>query len=152
HPRNDAVPQDPAIPPHEWETLLDEGIGDMERLVARFEKDGAGFLDDVPKKLLPDLYYLGDFHGIAVYGFFVSDRFVTVNAPGGEGLRKFVQSRLGQLDPRLPHPSAILLTSADFADFAGLADLLVDHPCPVVAPSKAREAIERSCPAGTTIV
>src|SRR5262249_62223444 len=73
-------------------------------------------------------------------------------ALGGERLNKFVPPRLGQLDPRLPHPSAILLPSADFADFAGLADLLVDHPCPVVAPSKAREAIERSCPAGTPIV
>ncbi len=39
----------------------------METLVARFQADGANFLDDNPKRLLPDLYYLGDFKGAAVY-------------------------------------------------------------------------------------
>ena len=55
----------------------------METLVARYEADGADFLDGVPKQLLPDLYYLGDFRGVAVYGFFASSKFFVVDAPGG---------------------------------------------------------------------
>ena len=59
----------------------------METLLARFEADGADFLDGNPKKLLPDLYYLGDFNGSATYGFFAASKFFLVDAPGGPGLK-----------------------------------------------------------------
>ena len=60
---------------------------------------------------LPDLYYLGDFSGAAVYGFFASSRFFLVDAPGGPGLRDFVRSRLVELGLKPADPTAVLLTS-----------------------------------------
>ena len=50
------------------------------------EADGANFLDGNPKRLLPDLDYLGDFGGSAVYGFSAGSRYFLVDAPGGAGL------------------------------------------------------------------
>src|SRR5262249_48721992 len=144
--------QNPAITPQQWEELLGTGIHDLERLVARYQRNGASFLDNVPKKLLPDLYYLGDFQGVAVYGFCVSDRFVLVNGPGDEGLAEFVKSRLGQLDRNPAALSAILLTSTNSGASTGLGALLAARPCPVISPPAVREAVQRSCPAGTRFV
>src|SRR5262249_40008264 len=85
HPRNDLPPRSPVLSQQRWGELLDTGIRQMERLQARIARDGANFLDDVPKKLLPDLYYLGDLKGVALYGFFSSSKLFIVNAPGGTG-------------------------------------------------------------------
>ena len=63
HPGADPTPQSPSLSQQRWKALLDDGIREMETLVARYEADGADFLDGVPKPLLPDLYYLGDFGG-----------------------------------------------------------------------------------------
>ena len=62
------------------------GTREMETLVARYRADGPDFLDGVPKALLPDLYYLGDFGGTAVYGFFAASQFFLVDPAGGTGL------------------------------------------------------------------
>src|SRR5262249_11486497 len=70
HPAADVVPQSPRLSQERWEALLDRGIRHMETLLARYKADGALFLDGNPKQLLPDLYYLGNFHGAAAYGFF----------------------------------------------------------------------------------
>ena len=67
----------------------------MTILQARHEADGADFLDGTPKRLLPDLYYLGDFQGNAVYAFFASSKWFLVNAPGGPGLVRFVRTVSG---------------------------------------------------------
>ena len=57
----------------------------------------ADFLDGDPKALLPDLYYLGDFGGTAVYGFFAASKFFLAGAGGQPGLVAFVKARLRQL-------------------------------------------------------
>ena len=80
HPRAERIPQSPRLSQKRWESLLDGGIRDMETLLARYEADGADFLDGQPRTLLPDLEYLGDFGGSAVYGLFAESRFFLVNA------------------------------------------------------------------------
>jgi hypothetical protein len=77
--------------------LLDPGPRDMETLLSRYKADGALFLDGIPKQLLPDMYYLGDFNGTCIYGFLASSKFFLVDAPGGPGLLEFVSNRLRQL-------------------------------------------------------
>ena len=49
HPRSDPSPQDPRVGRERWEALLDGGIADMATLVARYEADGADFLDGIPE-------------------------------------------------------------------------------------------------------
>jgi glyoxylase-like metal-dependent hydrolase (beta-lactamase superfamily II) len=66
HPRDNSTPQSPQLTPQRWEAMLDRGIHEMDQLVARYTADGADFLDGHPKRLLPDLYYLGDFQGSAM--------------------------------------------------------------------------------------
>ena len=80
HPRADVTPQSPCLSPERWQSLLGQGINDLEKLLARYESDGADFLDGAPKRLLADLYYLGQFHDSAVYGFFASNRLYLVDA------------------------------------------------------------------------
>jgi glyoxylase-like metal-dependent hydrolase (beta-lactamase superfamily II) len=152
HPRNDPTPMSPHLTQRRWEELLDAGIRELERLQARYAKDGANFLDGVPKKLLPDLYYLGEFKEVAAYGFFASSRFFLVNAPGGPGLSDFVSARLRQLGAGPATPVAVLLTSGDGGETAGLADLVEKWQPQVVAPTAAREEVKMACPAGTAIL
>jgi glyoxylase-like metal-dependent hydrolase (beta-lactamase superfamily II) len=152
HPRDDRTPQSPVMTQDRWAALLDRGIREMEQLLQRYERDGALFLDDRPKKLLRGCYYLGDCKGVAVYGFFAASRFFLVNAPGGPGLRAFVVGRLAQLGLEPTKPSAVFLTSANAAAAAGLEGLLGGGTCRVVAPAVTRKAIEHVCPPGTTII
>jgi glyoxylase-like metal-dependent hydrolase (beta-lactamase superfamily II) len=152
HPRNDEAPPDPVMTQQRWEALLDPGIREMERLVQRYTKDGANFLDGVPKKLLVDLYYLGDRADMAVYGFFASGKLFVVNAPGKEGLGEFLQERLRQLGREQAAPTAVLLTSGDPDGMAGLPALLAKCRCQVVAPRAAWEAIKSTCPADTSLL
>jgi glyoxylase-like metal-dependent hydrolase (beta-lactamase superfamily II) len=152
HPRADPTPQDPGLTQERWEEILDGGIAEMTTLVARYEADGADFLDGAPIRLLPDLYYLGDFRGAAVYGFFASSEFFLVDAPGGPGLLPFIKVRLQQLGLKAVEPAAVLLTSCDPGATAGLQDLLLScHPRVIVATAGQRRITE-SCPAGTHIV
>jgi glyoxylase-like metal-dependent hydrolase (beta-lactamase superfamily II) len=152
HPRMDPTPQSPALSQERWEALLDRGIRDMEELAARYEKDGAGFLDGVPKKLLPDLYYLGDFKGAAVYGFFASARFFLVDAPGGPGLSDFLNDSLQRLGLKPAAPAAVLLTSCDPEATAGLAELIEKTHAQVVASTPGLPSIRESCPVGTVFL
>ena len=152
HPRADPELQSPCLSRQRWGELLDQGIRDMETLLARFDADGANFLDDNPKRLLPDLYYLGDFQGAAVYGFFASSRFFLVDAPGGPGLKKFVKSRLDQLGLRPAEPTAVLLTSCGAEATAGLRELVEKNSTEVVVSSSGLQIIRESCPAGTVIL
>ncbi len=50
HPRADPEPQSPCLSRQRWGELLDQGIRDMETLLARFQADGANFLDDESQK------------------------------------------------------------------------------------------------------
>ena len=92
----------------------------MQILIDRLAADGDDFLDGDPKRLLPDLYYLGEFHGAAVYGFLRVVAVFPGGFPGRAGLRKWVNSRLEQLGVKPEHPTAVLLTSCDPVATAGL--------------------------------
>jgi glyoxylase-like metal-dependent hydrolase (beta-lactamase superfamily II) len=152
HPGADAAPESARLSQERWESLLDSGIHDMETLISRYEADGPDFLDEVPKQLLPGLYYLGDFKGAAVYGFFTASNFFIVDAPGGPGLVEFVSARLRQLGREPVGPTAVLLTSCDPDETAGLKELIERwHPL-VVASKESIESIKELCPAGTVIL
>jgi glyoxylase-like metal-dependent hydrolase (beta-lactamase superfamily II) len=152
HPRAEPEPQSPCLSRQAWGGLLDQGIRDMETLLARFEADGPNFLDDNPKRLLPDLYYLGDFKGAAVYGFFASSKFFLVDAPGGPGLIEMVTTRLERLGLKPAQPTAVLLTSCGAEATAGLKALVEKCSAQVVASLSGLQSIRESCPAGTAIL
>lgn len=152
HPNLDPVPQIPHLTRKRWEAMLDGGIHDMELLVSRYEADGANFLDGVPKRLLPDLYYLGDFKGSAVYGFFVSSNFFVVDAPGGSGLADFLADGLRQLGLKPATPTAVLLTSCGEKETAGLRELVEHCHAQIVASPAGVEAVRRLCPPGSIVV
>jgi glyoxylase-like metal-dependent hydrolase (beta-lactamase superfamily II) len=151
HPRNDPEPMSPHLTPERWQELLDPGIREMEHLLARYERDGAAFLDGVPKRLLPDLYYLGDFKGVAVYGFFAAEKFFLVNAPGEQGLAGHLDDRLRQLGVGGASPVAVLLTSGEPEASAGLAQLVEKYHCQAVA-SSAWTDVTRASPTRTDIL
>jgi glyoxylase-like metal-dependent hydrolase (beta-lactamase superfamily II) len=152
HPRMDPSPQSPVMSQERWESLLDAGIRDMEALLARYERDGADFLDGVPKALLPDLLYLGDFEGSAVYGLFASDRWLLFDAPGGPGLVDFLHDRLRSLGREPSPPAAVALTSCDPAATAGLKALVEALHPQVFASPDGLEAASALCPSGTTVL
>jgi glyoxylase-like metal-dependent hydrolase (beta-lactamase superfamily II) len=152
HPGADVTRQSPSLTQKSWESLLDRGIHDMETLLSRFKADGALFLDGIPKQLLPDMYYLGDFKGACIYGFFASSKFFIVDAPGGPGLLEFVSTRLRQLGREPVTPAVVLLTSCGGDETAGLKDLVEKTHARVVALSPAIERLRESCPPGTVIL
>ena len=152
HPRMDPTPQSPAMSQERWEALLDRGIRDMEQLLDRYARDGASFLDDRPKKLLPGLYYLGDWGGAAVYAFVAGSKLFVVGAPGGDGLNGFLAARLGELGVQPTTPTAVLLTSCGPEDAAGLRSLVEKSRARVVVSSAGRPRVEEMCPAGTVVL
>ena len=132
--------------------MLDDGIREMETLVSRYQTDGPDFLDGVPKQLLPDLYYLGDFGGTAVYGVFAASRFFLVGAGGQPGLVEFVKTRLRQLGREPVDPTAVLLTSGGPDVRPGLKEIVEQCRAQVVAAPAALDSLKDSCPAGTVLL
>ncbi len=152
HPRADVSPESPCLSQERWESLLDRGIGDVETVLSRYTADGADFLDGVPKALLPDLYYLGNFRGWAVYAFFASSKCFLVDAPGGPGLLEFVRTGLRRLGREPTDPAAVLLTSCGRSATAGLNELVEQCRAAVVASYDGVERLRESFPPGTTII
>ena len=152
HLGDDPTPQTPSCPNGAGRCSSTTGSREMETLVARYEADGAGFLDGVPKHLLPDLDYLGDFGGVAVYGFFAASRFFLVNAAGGPGLVEFVKGRLQRLGREPTRPTAVLLTCSATGDQTGLAEIVQQWHARVVAAPMMVRALEGCCPPGTVVV
>ncbi len=152
HPHEDIVPRNPHLSPERWHELLDGGIAEMETLLARYQADGASFLDGTPKELLPGLRYLGDCGGLPVYclngprGLFLFD------APGGPGLIAFLAEAFKKLGWAGRKPTAVLLTSASEPATAGLADLVRSSGCEVVVSKVGLEAVRRLCPPGTKVL
>ncbi len=153
HPAADPLPESPHLTQERWQFMLDQGIRDMETLVARYEADGADFLDGVPKRLLPDLDYLGDFQGSAVYAFFVASKLYLVDAAGEAGIVDFVTASLNKLG-RTPmvRPAAVLFTSCGRKETAGLEELVDKWHVPVIVSSAGVDAIKKLYPSVTTIV
>jgi glyoxylase-like metal-dependent hydrolase (beta-lactamase superfamily II) len=150
HPRLDGVPQNPALSQQRWEEILDAGIRELEQLVAHYQGDGANFLDDSPKELLPGLHYLGNLAGAALYclttphGLFVID---APNAPGEPSLADLLAQRF-----RGQKIAAVLLTSADETATAGLAAVVKRFGCTVVSPTHALDRVRSLCLPGTRIL
>jgi glyoxylase-like metal-dependent hydrolase (beta-lactamase superfamily II) len=152
HPQMDPIPQSPHLPAERWHALLETGITEMERLLARYEADGANFLDGQPKELLPGLHYLGDFGGSAVYCLNTPKGLCLFDAPGGALLLEFVDRRLKKLGLAGREILAVLLTSADPAATAGLAAVVERTRCRVVAPQAGLEDVRRVCPDQTALL
>ena len=152
HPSSDPTPQSPRLTEQQWNAMLDEGISDLKTLLAHHQDDGANFLDGQPKRLLPDLYYFGDFQGMASYGFFVGSKLFVVDAPGGTGFLDFLKASLKGLGRDPINPTAVLLTSGNAKDTAGLKELVERCHAQVVAPLTLVSAIKAICPPGTTVL
>ncbi len=152
HPRAETEPQSPCLSQQAWEDLLDQGIRDLETLLARFKADGPNFLDEHPKKLLPDLYYLGNFKGAAIYAFVAASRYFLVDAPGGPGLKKFVDDRLDQFGLKPAGPLTVLLTSCGAEATTGLGELVEQGHARIVASSSGLDRMRRSLPTGAVLL
>jgi glyoxylase-like metal-dependent hydrolase (beta-lactamase superfamily II) len=152
HPNSCTLPQSPRLTSQDWTTLLEGGIVEMQRLLQRYESDGENFLDNHPKRLLPELYYLGDFQDVAVYGFFAASKFFVVNAPGGSGLADFLKTRLREFGREPTDPTAILLTACGELETAGLTDLVERSNAQVVASPEGVAGVRQLCPPGTIVV
>lgn len=151
HPRMDQTFRSPAMPPERWRALLDDGIREMDRLLARYSRDGVQFLDGAPRRILPDMYYLGDFQGHPVYGWFTGSKFHLVDAPGGPGLGHFVRSRLADLGANPVLPDVVLLTSCAPEAMTGLRDLLEESRASLVVGRAGVDCVRDVCPSGTVI-
>ncbi len=152
HPKRDTVPQNPHLSPGRWHAVLDQGIAEMERLLARYEADGASFLDGTPRQLLPGLRYLGDFQGRAVYTVATAMGLFLFDAPGGADLVEFLEKRWKDAGWDNRKLIAVLLTSTDEEATAGLSALVKRYGCQVVTTRGGLDAIRQRCPPGTSLV
>jgi glyoxylase-like metal-dependent hydrolase (beta-lactamase superfamily II) len=154
HPRTDAAPESPRLTAQRWQALLDQGIGELEQTLARYDADGANFLYDegVPRKLLPGLYYLGDCAGSAVYALDTPRGVFLFDAPGGAALVDFLARRFRALGWEGRQPTAVLLTSADERATAGLAALAQASGCRVVSSPDGVAAVRGRCPAAAPLL
>ena len=148
HPRMDGEPQKPRMPPDRWGELLDRGIGEMERLVARYDADGADFLDGTPKELLPGLRYLGDANGTAVYALAAPAGVVVWDPPDVVRLRELLKAA-GWGDRKV---LAVLLTSADDARLADLPGVVAATGAKVAVGAGGVERVKAKLPAGAAVV
>ena len=96
HPRHDARPSSPIMTQEHWEKLLDPGIAEMAELVEHHRVDGKNFLDGTQKKLLKDLFYLGDFKRFAVYGCGRRGQVLPGQRAGGAGIERVRAGAAGQ--------------------------------------------------------
>ncbi len=152
HPTSSKVPQSPDLSSGEWNRMLSIGIQEMEQLIARFDVDGANFLDDNPKQLVPGVCYFGDFHGTAVYGLYSESVFAIINAPGGAGLSEFLEQRQKMLKLPPMKPTAVLLTACREREIAGLKKLVEDTQASVYVAEAGMELIRSQCPSGTAVL
>ncbi len=152
HPRRDVVPQSPHLSAGRWYSLLNQGIAEMTRLLARYEADGAPFLDGTPRELRPGLRYLGDHGGRAVYALDTGKDLFLFDAPGGAGLVEFLARRFREAGWVGRQPTAILLTAADPEATAGLAALVKPSGCRVMAARAALDSLRPLCPTGTKLL
>lgn len=142
HPRTDLGRISARLTPQDWSSLLERGIREMEELLARYDTDGADFLDGTPRELLPGLYYLGDFAGTAMYCVVHESSLILFDAPGGPELLSFLQERCGEVGLDLSMLRAVVLTEATTETCAAVPDLMVHTDCKVIA-SRSDQALVR---------
>src|SRR5262245_33011718 len=152
HPEMDATPQSPQLSVEKWHGLLGRGITAMTELQARYDADGADFLDGAPKELLPGLHYLGDLDGVAVYVLAADRGLFLFDAPGGPALSGFLDGQFRRLGWSNRKVTAVVLTSAGPEATAGLAEVVKKTGCKVMAPTAGLDHVRSICPAGTEVL
>ncbi|HEV3003974.1 MAG TPA: MBL fold metallo-hydrolase, partial [Pirellulales bacterium] len=143
HPRHDEVAQDPRIAPGRWASMLERGIHELEVLIKHFEVDGADFLDDQPKEILPGLHYLGDVAGSAVYLLDTSSQLLLIDAPGGDDFPHWLEGKLRDLGLSSRPLTAVLLTSCGEEAVSGLPALVERTRCRVATCEGGAAALRR---------
>jgi glyoxylase-like metal-dependent hydrolase (beta-lactamase superfamily II) len=152
HPQMDTRPQSPHLTLERWRALLDVGIAEIEQLVARYQADGANFLDGTPRELLSGLHYLGNLGPHAVYCLSTPKGLFLFDAPGGPALGDLLIEQVkahGWQDRKL---TAVLLTSADDETIAGLGAVVRQTGCKVVVARPGLERIRHECPPETQVL
>ncbi|MFO0908684.1 MAG: MBL fold metallo-hydrolase [Isosphaeraceae bacterium] len=151
HPVQDP-PRSPRLAKGQWKQMLDEAEAELTRLLARYETDGPGFLDGVPKRIREGLFYLGDRDRIAVYALGGKDRVFLVNAPGPSGLPGFVRERLAKLGLEGARLEGVLLTSTSPTHSSGVEELTRAGLPLIVAPSAGLDELRSRCGDGARLV
>lgn len=149
HPQMDNAPASPRLTAAGWNAMLDRGAAEMERLLDRYKKDGANFLDGHPKELLPGLRYLGDLGGQAVYCLGTAKGLYLFDAPGGSELPDFLEMRFKAAGWEGRKPVGVLLTSLAESATSGLAPLVERTGCQVVVAKAGIDLVRPQCPSGT---
>ncbi len=136
----------------QWQSMLSNGIREMQRLVDRYSDDGMDFLDGTPRTILPGLYYLGEFNGYAVHVLNDNNRWYVFDAPGGAGLVEFLEQRLAGLDQSLDSVAAVLLTSSSPMSTGGLGRMIEKFKCPVIVRQDGMRQLRDRLPPDTRFV
>ncbi len=151
HPRTDVGMISARITPQQWTTLLGQGIAAMEQLIAHYNQDGADFLDGNPKELLPGLLYLGEFSGVAIYGFVHESSVIVFDAPGGPELLGFLEERLGDVGLSIDMLKAVALTGTSADATSGLSPLVDRTGCQVIVARSDLEKVQGIAPTATLL-
>ncbi|MBI1310198.1 MBL fold metallo-hydrolase [bacterium] len=145
HPETQRRMVNARVSPEWWSATLSRGIEQMEQLVARFETDGADFLDGIPKQIATGLFYLGDLNQTAVYCLSDDAALILVDAPGGAKLVDFLSEHLKMFGRELPMLDAVILTGTTPTLVAGLSSVVNATGCRIIAAESARADVERLC-------
>ncbi|HVA46663.1 MAG TPA: MBL fold metallo-hydrolase [Pirellulales bacterium] len=152
HPDSDLAAPDPRLTAAEWKSLVDRGIDELRLVCQRYARDGADFLDGRPKAVLDGLYYLGDFDGRAAYALVENGRALLFDGACGEGASRRLASAWQTLGIPAPAVAAVVLTSCDTGNLAGLKEMVEGTGCRVVAPAGCLEAVAAFCPERAAVV
>ncbi|HEV3339195.1 MAG TPA: MBL fold metallo-hydrolase [Pirellulales bacterium] len=145
HPGSDRAPRSPRMNPSRWREMLDRGIDELKQLIERRERDGADFLAGTPQKIDDNLFYLGDLDGHAVYAVMMAGGALLFDAACGELATEFVGSAWQKLGVRPPPTVAVLLTSCQPSNLAGLGAIVEATPCRVVASPTGVTSAKEAC-------
>lgn len=152
HPSADMAAPDPHFTAADWKSLIDRGIDDLRLINERYVRDGADFLDGTPKKILENVYYLGDFEGRATYALVDDDRAILFNGVHSPDAWQQLASRWNMLGVPAPQIWAVFLTTVDPEGLAGLHAVVCDTGCRVVVPGEGIEVVAGQCPPGTSLI
>ena len=153
HPGSEDQPQSPCLSQHEFDSLLDRGISDLTTVLARFDADGADFLDGSPQEALARPVLSGRFPRRRSLRLL----WLVEVLPGGCSRWAWVQG-LCHDSPGTTRPSS----SGPGGDSAYLLatrrrpldcqEFVKDGQTQVIAASAGLKLLEAICPAGTIFV
>lgn len=151
HPQTNLKVVSARVTQQQWDAMLAAGVDSMQKLVRRFETDGMDFLDGQARELLDGLYYLGDFHGQAVYCLATKTGLICVNAPVSDDFAAFLTQRLSQINLAAKALTAVLVCGTDRESIGGISELCRATGCQVIATSEMHDPIVAVCPDANTV-